>query len=117
MVFLNYLHKMHEKRPLLWLYLIPIALLLIGLFNLPTGYYTLVRITVCLVSVLSCYWSYKTDKQIGIATVVFGLLAILFNPFIPVYLQNKGAWVVIDTLAAILLAFRFFTFKKQRAID
>lgn len=96
---------------MIWLFLIPIALLLVGLADLPTGYYTLVRIAVCAISALSCYWSYKSDNKVGIATVIFGLLAILFNPIIPVYLQDKGVWAVIDVAAAILLAIRYFTLK------
>ena len=98
---------------MIWLFLIPIVLLLIGLADLPIGYYTIVRIAVCLISALSCYWSFKSDEKVGIATVVFGLLAILFNPFIPVYLQNKGAWTIIGILAAILLAIRYLTLKER----
>lgn len=98
---------------MIWIFLVPIALLLIGLADLPTGYYTLVRIAVCFVSALSCYWSYKSDEKVGIASVTFGVLAILFNPFIPVYLHDKGAWLVIDLLAAILLGIRYFTLKKR----
>ena len=86
-----------------WSFLIPIALLLIGLADLPTGYYTLVRVAVCLISALSCFWSYKSDNKVGIATVVFGLLALLFNPIIPVYLRDKEVWTVIDFVASLLL--------------
>ena len=96
-----------------WIYLIPIALLLIGLADLPTGYYTLVRITVFLVSALSSYISYKIDEKIGPATVTFALLAIVFNPIIPIYLRDKGAWTVIDIAAAILLGIRYFTYRKS----
>ena len=98
---------------MIWIFLIPIALLLIGLADLPTGYYTLVRIVVCLVSALSCYLSYKSDEKIGIATVTFAVLAILFNPIIPIYLQDKGIWTVIDIIAAILLGIRYFTLEKK----
>ena len=98
---------------MIWIFLIPIALLLIGLADLPTGYYTLVRIVVCLVSALSCYLSYKSDEKIGIATVTFAVLAILFNPIIPIYLQDKGIWTVIDIVAATLLGIRYFTLKKS----
>lgn len=97
---------------MIWIFLIAIALLLIGLADLPTGYYTLVRIVVCLVSAYSCYLSYKRDERIGVATVTFAVLAILFNPIIPVYLQDKGVWTVIDIIAAILLGFRYFSLKK-----
>lgn len=98
---------------MIWIFFIPIALLLIGLADLPTGYYTLVRIAVCLISALSCYWSYKSDNKVGIATVVFGLLALLFNPIIPVYLQDKEIWTVIVIVAAILLFIRYFTLKDK----
>ena len=98
---------------MIWIFLVPIALLLIGLADLPTGYYTLVRIAVCLVSALSCYWSYKSDDKVGIATAVFGVLAILFNPIIPVYLHEKDIWTVIDILTAILLGIRCFTIKER----
>ena len=98
---------------MIWIFLIPIALLLIGLADLPTGYYTLVRIVVCLVSALSCYLSYKSDEKIGIATVTFAVLAILFNPIIPIYLQDKGIWTVIDIIAAILLGIRCYTLEKK----
>lgn len=98
---------------MIWIFLIPIALLLIGLADLPTGYYTLVRIVVCLVSALSCYLSYKSDEKIGIATVTFAVLAILFNPIIPIYLQDKGMWTVIDIVAAVLLGIRYYTLEKK----
>ena len=96
-----------------WVFLVPIVLLLIGLADLPTGYYTIVRIVVCLVSALSSYWSFKTDEKIGVATVTFAFLAILFNPIIPVYLQDKDAWTVIDIAAAALLGIRYYTLKKH----
>lgn len=98
---------------MIWIFLIPIALLLIGLADLPTGYYTLVRIVVCLVSALSCYLSYKSDEKIGIATVTFAVLTILFNPIIPIYLQDKGIWTVIDIVAAVLLGIRYYTLEKK----
>lgn len=98
---------------MIWVYLVPIALLLIGLADLPTGYYTLVRIAVCLVSALSCYLSYKSDEKIGIATVTFGELTILFNPIIPIYLHDKEVWSIIDIATAILLGVRYFTLRDK----
>lgn len=101
---------------MIWLFLIPIALLFIGLADMPIGYYTIVRITVCLISALSCYWSYRGDGKVGFATVIFGFLAILFNPIVPIYLQNKGAWTIIDIFAAVLLALRYYTLKRKMEI-
>lgn len=97
---------------MIWIFFVPISLLLIGLADLPTGYYTLVRIVVCLVSCFSCYLSYKSDGKIGVVTVVYAFLALLFNPIIPIYLNDKDTWAVIDIVAAILLTIRYFTAKK-----
>ena len=98
---------------MIWIFLVPIVLLLIGLADLPTGYYTLVRIAVCFMSALSCYWSYKSDDKVGIATVLFGVLTLLFNPIIPVYLHDKEVWTIIDITAAILLGIRYFTLRDR----
>ena len=32
---------------------------------------------------------------------MFGIVAILFNPIIPVYLHDKGAWMMIDIMHPI----------------
>lgn len=97
---------------MIWIFIIPIALLLIGLADLPIGYYTLVRIIVCLVSALSAQISYKTDNKIGIATISFVFLVFLFYPVSnSIYLGDKDTWVVLDLVAAALLAIRCFTLK------
>ena len=33
---------------------------------------------------------------------IFGIIVILFNPLVPVYLHDKGAWGMIDIIAIIL---------------
>lgn len=98
---------------MIWIFVIPIALLLIGLADLPTGYYTIVRIIVCFASCLSCHWSYKSDNKIGIVTILFGVIALVFNPFIPIYLNDKEVWTIIDIVAAVLLGIRGLTLLKK----
>ena len=102
---------------MIWFFLIPVVLLLIGLADLPTGFYTLVRIVVCIVSALCSYWSYMTDEKVGIGTVVYALLAILFNPIIPIYFHDKGTWMVMDIIAAVLLVAKYVSMKSQNQID
>lgn len=98
---------------MIWIFLVPIGLLLLGLADMPIGYYTLVRIAVFLISIFSCLISYHSDKEIGIATITFGLIAILFNPIFLVYLNDKDIWTAIDIVVAILLAIRYFTLPKE----
>lgn len=59
---------------------------------------------------------YKTDNRIGIAAVTFTLLVVLFNPVIPVYPRDKGIWMVLELLAATLLAILCYTIKGDRKI-
>ena len=44
----------------------------------------------------------NSSNGINIWSVIYGSMAILFNPLIPVYLHDKGAWVMIDIIAIIL---------------
>ena len=98
---------------MIWIFLISIALLLVGLADMPTGYYTIVRIVVCIVSCLSCYSCYYSDRKIGIATVLFAALALLFNPIIPIYLYDKGVWTIVDITAAGLLGIKYLSLKSR----
>lgn len=74
-------------------------LLIVGCFRLPIGYYTFLRIVVCIVAVMLLF--YLKSEGITYRHIVNGLVAILFNPVIPIYLHSKTAWVVIDAAVAV----------------
>jgi len=59
----------------------------------------MLRWVVCAVGIYVAYIAYRWDKVW--ATWVFGLLAALFNPIIPVHL-TKEIWQSIDGFSAIL---------------
>lgn len=82
-------------------FLIPAALLLLGIADMPSGYYTLLRIYVCLFSVLIAYNSYEKNG-VNLTVILFGAIALLFNPIIPVYLYDKEIWIIIDIVCAVL---------------
>jgi len=70
----------------------------------PYGYYTLLRFVVCGTGAYVAYWLLVEEKRhIGFLSI---LIAVLFNPFIPIYLY-KELWIGIDLLVAIFLALRF----------
>tara|TARA_B100001057_G_C22412427_1_gene780203 strand:- start:45 stop:305 length:261 start_codon:yes stop_codon:yes gene_type:complete len=70
-------------------------LLFIAVFQLPGGYYELLRIIVSLCSVYNIYKGFYA----------FIPILILFNPIAPIYLYNKAFWVLIDIICG--LAFYF----------
>lgn len=86
---------------MIWIFIIPVALLLIGIADMPIGYYSFLRIVVCLSSGVIAYGSYSLEEKINFGAALFGIIALLFNPIFPIYLQDKELWTTIDILSAI----------------
>ncbi len=82
------------------------VLLLIAVVNMPSGYYTFLRIAVTFGAVLASYNEY--DKDINIWVIIFGLIAILYNPFIPIYFYYKGIWIYINIITAVLFGIQSY---------
>jgi hypothetical protein len=76
------------------------GMLILAIFDLPMGYYTFLRICISIAAIISLlhYREIKDDNLM----VCFGLVLILFNPLIPIYLHNKGLWFIIDLVAAVI---------------
>ena len=87
------------------------VLLFAAVFKLPIGYFTFLRITITLGALLIVFTEYK--KQTTFWVIIFGLIAILFNPVIPVYLYKKSLWFPIDILVGVLFLVKAFTPSKQ----
>lgn len=88
-----------------YLKIIVIILLLIGLPDLPYGYYQVLRWIVTGVTGYLAYLAYENEKKIWVW--IFGVIAILFNPIIPFYL-DKSTWVLIDVVVAGLILVSLF---------
>lgn len=82
------------------LYLALAVLLLLCLAPMPYGYFMLVRF----VMMVACGWlayRYYTMNKVT-ATWIFGILALLFQPFYKIAL-GRTVWNVIDVIVAILM--------------
>ena len=75
------------------------VMLLIAIFPLPYGYYTLLRWVVCLSAIFSAWVANELKKKSWL--LLMTVIALLFNPIAPVHL-DKGTWVIIDLIVAIL---------------
>lgn len=99
---------------MIWIFLIPAALLLIGIADLDIGYYTFMRIVVFLASGFISLINYKEQDKVNFWVVAFALIAILFNPIIPVYLHDKDTWAVLDFICAVLFLIKgIMVYKKK----
>lgn len=95
------------------LFLFPVALLLIGLTDLPSEYYSLLRIVVSITGAIVCAVEYKSKEKVNFWVILYAALVILFNPIIPIYLYDKDIWMPIDIISSILILAKYLDFKIQ----
>jgi len=76
-----------------------IVLLVLAIFPWPYGYYTLLRLIVCLTAALLAWVSHKRQMVQWVWIMVFS--AVVFNPVIVVHF-GKELWAVIDLITAIV---------------
>jgi hypothetical protein len=84
-------------------------LLIIGITDLPIGYYSLLRIAVTLFAIFVVLKEF--ENKLNFWVVMFGLIAVVFNPIIPIYLNDKSAWMIIDIIVAIIFVVKSLTLK------
>ena len=84
------------------------AMLIFAIFQLPYGYYTLLRLVVSISSGISAFDAKEKD-QLGLA-LAFGFILLLFNPIIPIHL-DKGTWIPIDIIVGIFFGISGFNQK------
>jgi len=79
--------------------------LIICLFPMPYGYYTLVRFAAMIIFGCMAFSFYKEEK-LPLCVLAFSL-ALLFQPFIKVAL-GRTIWNVIDVILAVALALLWY---------
>jgi hypothetical protein len=95
-------------------YLVIGAVLLLAVAPMPYGYYTLVKILVCGFSAVLAYQNYKTANDSLSAWVwCFLIIAIAFNPLIPLHMQ-KEVWMVVDAVTGALFLWLTYETRQSR---
>ena len=86
--------KKTKEKDIFWI--APIVVLVIALFPLPIGYYTLSRLVV---SACALYYAIQFHKRNNTTyTWIYGFLVVLYNPIIPIYLYEKFIWTVVNLI-------------------
>ena len=92
---------MSYRRPLLIPSVLSIIFLVVALFSIKEyGYFILLRWVVSFTSVYFAYYSYLHEKVAW--TWIMGLIAVLFNPILPIPLKRE-TWRYIDYVTALLI--------------
>ena len=77
--------------------------LLVAMMRLPYGYYTFTRILTCGFCLVVALFGFEVRAaKRAIWTVIFVIVAIVFNPLIPIHL-NSYIWPYLDFAAAVVV--------------
>ena len=81
-----------------------IILLLAPILPLPYSFYIFLRYAVTIYSLIVLFHLYKIsflliNLEITVAMIV---IAVLYNPIIPVYLYDKEIWMVVNAITGIV---------------
>ncbi|WP_416796229.1 DUF6804 family protein [Ciceribacter azotifigens] len=82
------------------------VLLAVATMPMPYGYYTLLRLVVTVAGVFLAWSEFQTHQRLTVWVLLFGFLALLFNPVIPVHLDRE-VWFVLDLGAAAIFIARW----------
>ena len=86
------------------LWAIPVIVMAIGLMPMPYGYYNLVRFIVCGTAIYFAHSSFVKNENSFVW--IFGALAILYNPILPIHLYEKEIWTVVNIITGIIFFVR-----------
>ena len=98
-----------EERPHIIPAIIAAIMLFLALAPWPYGYYQLLRIVVCGVSVYIAFVAHSRQKIW--ALWLFAFIALLFNPLIRIHLSRE-VWQPINVICAVLFAVSIFVLNK-----
>lgn len=86
------------------------VLLFIGAMSMPSEYYQLLRWVICPAAAFLAFIYYGLDNKMP-WVIGFGVVALIFNPFVPLYLYDKFTWTIIDIVAGIMFVVSAKDFK------
>jgi hypothetical protein len=82
----------------------------IAVADLPYGYYTLTRLVVCATAVFVLVVAARSGQMWAVWAC--SILALLFNPILPVHL-TKGLWQPLDFIAGAMLVTAAFVIRSK----
>ena len=76
-------------------------MLVIAIGRLPYSYYMLLRVVILAAALLQAGMLYQQTKSFTIWIGLFLVVAIAFNPLVPLHL-TRGVWTILNVLAAVI---------------
>ena len=85
----------HENR---WIF-IPLVTLAVSLLPFPSEFYYFFRVIIFCSTAFIIFTDQPFNLKVG--TLYAIIIAIIFNPFFPLYFHSKLIWIIADLFAAI----------------
>jgi hypothetical protein len=77
------------------------ATVVLGLLDMPYGFYMLLRSVLCLTAAVGFAAARRRDDLPW--SWAYGALTVLYNPVLPVHLGAKGLWILVNAGTAMVL--------------
>jgi hypothetical protein len=85
---------------------VPAGMLVLAVGRWPYNYYILLRLIVFAAGLLLAWLIYQRVKSFTIWTGLFLIIAIVFNPIVPLHI-TRGVWSILNLAGAALFAVHF----------
>ena len=103
---------MNKNSLNLFLLLPTILLILAPLISFPYGFYIFLILIVTITSIIIIIYNIKAAGGVNEITILFGLIAILYNPIIPVNLTRE-IWMPINFVTSGIYIYCLFKIRKN----
>ena len=90
------------------LHMIPAGMLLFAIGRWPYSYYMLLRVVVLAAALLLAGLIYQKAKTFTLWVWLFVIVAIVFNPVVPLHL-TRGIWSLLNLGSVVIFAGHYFT--------
>ncbi len=74
---------------------------IVAMGDMPYSFYMLLRVLVCLTAVVAFTKARKARLEFW--KWAFGVIAALYNPFVPVHLGDKDLWTIVNIVTILLI--------------
>ena len=78
-----------------------IAIVTIGLLNMPYGYYLLLKIVLCTVLLRQTFLHFEANNTLWIGLLA---VAVLYNPIFQIHLGSKVMWSISNIATVLFIA-------------
>ncbi|MEI8377936.1 MAG: DUF6804 family protein [bacterium] len=81
-----------------------IAMLIAAFFQMPYGYYQLLKFVIFITTGVIGFDLYNKTQTISYKFIAYSLIALLYNPFINIHFEREN-WQIINIITIIMLFF------------